>query len=171
MARGNSVLRVQLEDWKQGRHVSEYAVYLNGPEVDYTIDLRLLSGDLPDPMGNLTGMPFSTKDRDSAKQRDSDCAHGYTGAADLMQSSRRNGNILPNCYLPGGWWFNACGDAFLNGKYFQLRPKGRLERRKGIQWRSGPKAFTSLKSTQISVRHMAPPGGVPSTSSQTDVFH
>lgn len=83
MAQGNSVLRVQLEDWKQGRHVSEYDVYLSGPELDYAIDLRLISGDLPDPMGNLTGMAFSTKDRDSDQQRDSDCAHGYTGAADL----------------------------------------------------------------------------------------
>uniref|UniRef100_A0A674MQU5 Angiopoietin-related protein 3-like n=2 Tax=Takifugu rubripes TaxID=31033 RepID=A0A674MQU5_TAKRU len=149
LVRGNSVLHVQLEDWKQGRHSSEYTFYLHGPEEDYAIDLRLLSGDLPDPMGNLTGMAFSTKDRDSDQQRDSDCAHGYTG----------------------GWWFNACGDAFLNGKYFQMRPKGRTERRKGIQWRSGPKAFTSLMSTQISVRQMAPPSSVSSTSSQTEVFH
>lgn len=83
LVRGNSVLHVQLEDWKQGRHSSEYTFYLHGPEEDYAIDLRLLSGDLPDPMGNLTGMAFSTKDRDSDQQRDSDCAHGYTGAAAL----------------------------------------------------------------------------------------
>lgn len=81
--RGNSVLHVQLEDWKQGRHSSEYTFYLHGPEEDYAIDLRLLSGDLPDPMGNLTGMAFSTKDRDSDQQRDSDCSHGYTGTAAL----------------------------------------------------------------------------------------
>uniref|UniRef100_H3CQY8 Angiopoietin like 3 n=1 Tax=Tetraodon nigroviridis TaxID=99883 RepID=H3CQY8_TETNG len=133
LARGNTVLRVQLEDWKQGSHLSEYNFYLSGPEEDYTINLRLLSGDTPDPMGNLTGMAFSTKDRNSDQQQDSSCAYGYTG----------------------GWWFNACGDAHLNGKYFQLRPKG-------IQWRSGPKAFTSLKSTKISIRHMAPPSSVSS---------
>lgn len=89
----------------------------------------------------------------------------------LRQRSRRNENMFPNCFLSGGWWFSACGDAFLNGKYFHLRPKGRTERRKGIQWRSGPKAFTSLKSTQISIRQMAPPSSVSSTSSQMEVFH
>lgn len=101
LARGNTVLRVQLEDWKQGSHMSEYNVYISGPEEDYAINLRRLSGDIPDPMGNLTGMAFSTKDRDSEQQRDSSCAHGYTGAADrpavhsfdLLQSSRRNLNI------------------------------------------------------------------------------
>lgn len=83
LARGNTVLRVQLEDWKQGSHFSEYNFYLSGPEENYTINLRLLSGDIPDPMGNLTSMAFSTKDRDSDQQRDSSCAYGYTGAADL----------------------------------------------------------------------------------------
>lgn len=73
-------------------------------------------------------------------------------------------------HLPGGWWFSACGDAFLNGKYFQLRPKVRLERKKGIQWRSGPKAFTSLKSSQMSVYRMAPPSSMSSSSAQTGVF-
>lgn len=83
LARGNTVLRVQLEDWKQGSHLSEYNFYLSGPEEDYTINLRLLSGDTPDPMGNLTGMAFSTKDRNSDQQQDSSCPYGYTGAADL----------------------------------------------------------------------------------------
>lgn len=100
-ARGNTVLCVQLEDWKQGIHFSEYNFYLSGSEEDYTINLRLLSGDVPDPMGNLTGMAFSTKDRDRDQQRNSSCAYGYTGAADppavhildLPQRSRRNLNI------------------------------------------------------------------------------
>lgn len=96
LARGNTVLRVQLEDWKQGSHLSEYDFHLSGPEEDYTINLRLLFGDSPDPMGNLTGMTFSTKDRDRDQQQDSSCAYGYTGAArlpavhmfDLLQRSR-----------------------------------------------------------------------------------
>lgn len=101
LAQGNTVLRVQLEDWKQGSHFSEYSFYLSGPEEGYAINLTLLSGDIPDPMGNQTGMAFSTKDRDSEQQRDSSCAYGYTGAADLpavhsfelLQRSRRNLNI------------------------------------------------------------------------------
>lgn len=100
LAQGNSVLRVQLEDWRQATQLNQYHFYLSGPKEDYAIHLRLLSGDSPDPMGNLTGMAFSTKDRDSEQQRDSSCSYGYTGAADLpavhildlkeFQRSRRN---------------------------------------------------------------------------------
>lgn len=111
LARGNTVLHVQLEDWKQGSHVSEYNVYLSGPEEDYAINLRLLSGDLPDPMGNLTGMAFSTRDRQSYQH--SNCAFGYTGAADLpaihifdlLQRSRRSLNIP---LFPSRWLVVQC---------------------------------------------------------------
>lgn len=82
-AQGNSVLHVQLEDWKQGRHFNEYGFYLDGPERNYTIHLTLMSGDLPDPLSNLTGVMFSTKDRDNDKQEDPSCAHSFTGAEDL----------------------------------------------------------------------------------------
>ncbi|KAM9349961.1 angiopoietin-related protein 3-like [Symphorus nematophorus] len=128
-AQGNSVLHIQLEDWKQGRRFIEYRFYLHGPGSNYTIHLTHLSGYLPDPMSNHTGMMFSTKDRDNDNHQDSNCAHSHTG----------------------GWWFNACGDTNLNGRYFQMRPKGRFERRRGIQWRPGQKASYSLKFTQISV--------------------
>lgn len=101
LVRGNAILLVQLEDWKQGRRFNEYDVYLSGPEEDYAINLRLLSGDLPDPMGNLTGMAFSTKDRACDQQRDSSCAYCSTGGADLpavlsfdlLQSLKSNVNI------------------------------------------------------------------------------
>ncbi|KAM7378965.1 hypothetical protein PAMP_004550 [Pampus punctatissimus] len=141
-ARGNSVLRIQLEDWKQGRRFIEYRFYLSGPESNYTIHLTHLSGDLPDPMSNHTGMMFSTKDRDNDKNQDSNCANNYTG----------------------GWWFNACGDTNLNGRYFNMRPKGRGERRRVIQWKPGRKASDFLKFTQISVHPAAAHSSASSTS-------
>ncbi|XP_045907334.1 angiopoietin-related protein 3-like isoform X2 [Micropterus dolomieu] len=141
-AQGNSVLHIHLEDWKQGRRYIEYRFHLNGPESNYAIHLTLLSGDLPDPMINHTGMMFSTKDRDNDKHQESNCAHNYTG----------------------GWWFNACGDANLNGRYFHMRPKGRSERRRGIQWKLGQKTSYSLKLTQISVYPVAPPSTTSTTS-------
>ncbi|XP_028450126.1 angiopoietin-related protein 3 [Perca flavescens] len=149
-AQGNSVLHIQLEDWKQGRHFIEYRFYLSGLESNYRIHLTHLSGDLVDPMSNHTGMMFSTKDRDNDNHQDSNCAHNYTG----------------------GWWFNACGETNLNGRYFHMRPKGRSERRRGIQWRPGQKASYSLKLTQISVHPMASPSTTYSTSasSETGVF-
>ncbi|XP_041804865.1 angiopoietin-related protein 3-like [Chelmon rostratus] len=149
-AQGNSVLHIQLEDWKQDRRFIEYRFYLNGPESNYTIHLMRLSGDLPDPMQNHTGMMFSTKDRDSDNHQGSNCAHSYTG----------------------GWWFGACRDTNLNGRYFPMRPKGRSERRRGIQWRPGQKASYSIKLTQISVHPDASPStpSPASASSETGDF-
>uniref|UniRef100_A0A3P8WHL6 Angiopoietin like 3 n=1 Tax=Cynoglossus semilaevis TaxID=244447 RepID=A0A3P8WHL6_CYNSE len=133
-AQGNTVLDIQLEDWKHSRHFVKYRFYLEGPESNYTIHLKYLSGDLPDLMGNHAGVTFSTRDRDKDGHRDSNCAHQQTG----------------------GWWFNVCGDTNPNGRYFHVRPKGRSERRRGVQWKSPQKVSYSFRLTQISV-HPGPP--------------
>lgn len=54
--------------------------------------------------------------------------------------------------LAGGWWFNACGETNLNGRYLWLRAKGRSMRRKGIYWKPGTGPSYSLKMTKITVR-------------------
>ncbi|XP_062259910.1 angiopoietin-related protein 3-like [Platichthys flesus] len=141
-AQGASVLHIQLEDWKQSKHFMEYRFKIEGPESNYTIHLTHLSGELPDPMGNHTGMMFSTKDRDNDNHQDFNCARIYSG----------------------GWWFNACGDTNLNGRYFPVRPKGRSERRRGIQWKSGRKASYTFKLTEISLHRGAPPSSTSSAS-------
>ncbi|XP_034559441.1 angiopoietin-related protein 3-like [Notolabrus celidotus] len=141
-AQGNSVLHIQLEDCRQDRHFIKYRLHLDGPESNYRIHLTYLSGDLPDPMSNHSGMMFSTKDRENDRQQDSNCAQNHSG----------------------GWWFNACGDANLNGRYFHMRPRGRSERRRGIQWRPGQKNSYSLKLTQISINA----GATPTSSSSTE---
>uniref|UniRef100_A0A3B4ZCE7 Angiopoietin-related protein 3-like n=1 Tax=Stegastes partitus TaxID=144197 RepID=A0A3B4ZCE7_9TELE len=144
---GNSVLHIQLEDWKQDKRFIEYRFHLDGPRNNYTIHLTHLSGNLPDSMSNHTGMMFSTKDRDNSNHQDSNCAHQQAG----------------------GWWFNTCGDANLNGRYFHMRPKWRSERRRGIQWKLGRKGSYSLKFTQISVRPVASPS-IASSSFEPSVF-
>ncbi|XP_019734683.1 angiopoietin-related protein 3-like isoform X2 [Hippocampus comes] len=144
VAQGNSVLHIHLEDWKHNKRFIEYTCDLDGPESNYTLHLKLLSGDLSDPMKNHTGMMFSTKDRDNNKHRHSNCAHNYTG----------------------GWWFNSCGDTNLNGRYFRMRHKGRSDRRRGIHLKPGRKASYSLRFTQISVF----PFNTSSQSSETGGF-
>ncbi|KAM4605610.1 angiopoietin-related protein 3-like [Polymixia lowei] len=147
---GNSVLRIELEDWKQGKRFIEYSFSLEGPESNYTIHLTQLSGDLPDAMTNHTGMMFSTKDRDNDNHQDSNCAYNYTG----------------------GWWFNACGDTNLNGRYAHVRPKGRSERRRGIHWRPSQRTSYNLRFTQISIRPMGElsPNSSSSASSEAGTF-
>ncbi|KAK5919081.1 hypothetical protein CgunFtcFv8_023006 [Champsocephalus gunnari] len=149
-AQGNSVLHIELEDWKQDRRIIEYRFNLNGPESNYTIHLTHLSGEVPDPMSNHSGMMFSTKDRDNDNLQGFNCAQDYTG----------------------GWWYNACGDTNLNGRYFHMRPKGRSDRKRGIQWRLDRKASYSLKFTQISLYPVSPPSTISTTlaSSEAGVF-
>ncbi|KAM3842795.1 angiopoietin-related protein 3-like [Diretmus argenteus] len=147
-AQGNSVLHIQLDDWKEGKRFIQYGFYLDGPGNNYTIHLTQPAGDLPDALTNHTGMMFSTKDRDNDNHQDSNCAFNYTG----------------------GWWFNACGDTNLNGRFMHMRPRGRSERRRGIHWRPSRRASYSLKSTQISIRPKTPPGPSTLASSETDTF-
>ncbi|PWA17498.1 hypothetical protein CCH79_00011326 [Gambusia affinis] len=126
----NSVLHIQLEDWKQNRHFIQYRFYLEGPMSNYAIRLVYLSGSLPDPLSNHTRVVFSTKDRDNSRHWASRCSHPQSG----------------------GWWFSSCGDTNLNERYSRVRANGRSERRRGIQWRSGRKVSHSFASTQISIR-------------------
>ncbi|XP_061150850.1 angiopoietin-related protein 3-like [Syngnathus typhle] len=144
LAQGNSILHMHLEDWKHNKRFMEYTCDLGGPETNYTLGLKLLSGDLSDFMKNRTGLMFSTKDRDNDKNRDPNCAPNYTG----------------------GWWFNSCGDTNLNGRYFLVRHKGRSDRRRGIHLKPGRKASYWLRFTQLALR----PLGESWSSSETGGF-
>ncbi|XP_041791398.1 angiopoietin-related protein 3 [Chelmon rostratus] len=127
---GVYILRIDLEDWMEEQHWAEYRFSLDGPSKDYTLQVSQFSGDLPDAIGNSTGMRFSTKDRNNDNHRNSNCARNYTG----------------------GWWFNACGETNLNGRYLWLRAKGRSMRRKGMHWKPGTGPSYSLKMTKITIR-------------------
>ncbi|RXM98867.1 Angiopoietin-related protein 3 [Acipenser ruthenus] len=124
------ILHIDLADWKKEQRFMEYTFTLEGREQDYTLHLSQVAGELPDSMSNHTGMRFSTKDRDNDNKEDSNCAENYSG----------------------GWWFNACGDTNLNGRYIRARSKGRLDRRRGIYWKPGKGSSYSLMSTKIKIR-------------------
>ncbi|CAN9500875.1 unnamed protein product [Ophioblennius macclurei] len=127
---GTHILRVDLEDWKEEKHWAEYRFSLEGPSRDYAIHVSHLSGNLPDVIGNSSGIRFSTKDRNNDSQRSATCSRNYTG----------------------GWWFNVCGETNLNGRYLWLRARGRSARRKGIHLRSSTGSSYTLKMTKITIR-------------------
>ncbi|XP_012673020.2 angiopoietin-related protein 3-like [Clupea harengus] len=131
----DSVLRIQAEDSKQGRHVVEYHLMMEDASSDYTIHLRLTDSDLPHMVGNSSAIRFSTKDRMNDEHQDSSCANDYTG----------------------GWWFSACGDINLNGRYTHGKPPrgrtDRTDRRKGTHPKTHGGSSFLLKSSQITILH------------------
>ncbi|XP_038670345.1 fibrinogen-like protein 1-like protein [Scyliorhinus canicula] len=93
-------LRIEFRDTGNRVKYAEYSSFFIEPEGGkYTIRLGTFSGNVVDQMTRLLrnslidNQPFSTKDRDNDSLRGS-CA-----------ASR------------GGWWFDACGCAYLNRKY------------------------------------------------------
>ncbi|XP_078074523.1 angiopoietin-related protein 3 isoform X2 [Mustelus asterias] len=125
------MLHIELDEWKSDKRFIKYTFSLGEKETDYTIQLSdILLGNLHNAMTEQAGMKFSTKDRDNDMRNDTNCAESYSG----------------------GWWFNACGEANLNGKYIKIRSKGKLERRKGICWNTWKGKSLFLKSTKMMIR-------------------
>ncbi|XP_068176145.1 angiopoietin-related protein 3 [Antennarius striatus] len=125
---GVYILHIDLEDWKEEKHWAEYRFSMEGPSKDYTLHVSHFSGNLPDAMANSTTRRFSTKDRDNDSHFN--CPQSYTG----------------------GWWFNACGETSLNGRYLWLRGKGRSIKRRGIHWKPTTGSSYYLKLTKITIR-------------------
>ncbi|XP_026854188.2 angiopoietin-related protein 3-like [Electrophorus electricus] len=95
-SQGDSVLHVQMEDWKREKYLMEFECSLEGPASNYTIHFK--SGGLTSE--SQTRIRFSTKDHYDGNNNQN-CAHDYTG----------------------GWWFSGCGDINLNGKSVQCKPR------------------------------------------------
>ncbi|XP_072513506.1 fibrinogen alpha chain-like [Salminus brasiliensis] len=139
-----SLLRVELQDW-QGKEVyAEYNVKV-GPEADgFQLTVSSYTGDAGDAlvqghanMGSFlshAGMKFSTFDRDNDKWEEN-CADMYGG----------------------GWWYNNCQSANLNGIYYkggQYDPGSKVpyEIENGIVWLPFKPADYSLKVVKMKVR-------------------
>ncbi|KAI4881316.1 hypothetical protein NFI96_029942, partial [Prochilodus magdalenae] len=76
---GDSLLRFQMEDWKQERHFINFQYTLDGPETNYTIHLKLV--DLS-PDAEFQAMRFSTKDHNDG-HHDESCERDYTGTTTI----------------------------------------------------------------------------------------
>ncbi|XP_048413452.2 fibrinogen-like protein 1-like protein [Stegostoma tigrinum] len=92
-------LRIEFKDNRNAIKYAEYSFFYLEPESGkYTIRLGEFSGNVYDQMSRLTtnqmivNQAFSTKDRDNDNYKS------------CCPSSR------------GGWWFDACGYAYLNNK-------------------------------------------------------
>uniref|UniRef100_A0A673CE81 Fibrinogen-like protein 1 n=1 Tax=Sphaeramia orbicularis TaxID=375764 RepID=A0A673CE81_9TELE len=139
-AQGNYSLRINLEDFDGSQRYAEYKNFRVADEKDhYQLTFRAYVGTAGDALSGShvlgdsewashQGAKFSTYDRD-------------------------NDNYKGNCAQEdkGGWWFNKCHSAHLNGHYY---PNGHYSARTddGIVWYPWRGWWYSLKTTIMKIR-------------------
>ncbi|KGL81251.1 Angiopoietin-related protein 3, partial [Tinamus guttatus] len=126
---GDYILRIELQDWKDTKRYIEYAFSLGSPETNYTLRLIRVSGNIPNALPEQTELRFSTADRDMGTATNFNCPENYLG----------------------GWWHSECEETNLNGKYVTPRPRGRLDKEKGLYWKPKKGRYYLLKSTKIMI--------------------
>ncbi|XP_078425244.1 angiopoietin-related protein 3-like [Cetorhinus maximus] len=125
------ILRIELEDWKNETRYIEYTFRIGDKDNNYTLQIgQVLTGNLSSAISDCKALPFSTSDQDNDLHTVINCAGQHSG----------------------GWWFSACGEANLNGKYLRSRISRRPDRKKGIFWKTWKGNYYSFKSTQLMVR-------------------
>ncbi|XP_071795520.1 fibrinogen-like protein 1 [Asterias amurensis] len=130
---GQWQLRIDLEDWQSNTSWASYgqfAVGLTGGNYRLQVGLYDESSSAGDSMAYSNGHPFSTKDRDNDKFPEEQCAVDFHG----------------------GWWFDVCHHANLNGYYYQqpdVKVKG-----EGLIWFHWTGLYYSLKTCSMKLRQV-----------------
>ncbi|XP_008063791.1 fibrinogen alpha chain [Carlito syrichta] len=141
----NSVLRVELEDWAGKGAYAEYHFQVGSEAEGYPLRVSSYEGTAGDALiegsteegaeyTSHNGMQFSTFDRD-ADQWEENCAEVYGG----------------------GWWYNSCQAANLNGIYYpggsyDPRNNSPYEIENGMVWVPFREADYSLRAVRMKIR-------------------
>ena len=125
-ASGNTVLRVQLEDWDGSSAYAVYGTFEVDDEINkYRLTVGGCLGTAGESLGYKNGTLFTTKDRDNDRMVFS-CAYSKRGA----------------------WWYDwTCGLSNLNGRYL-----GDKVAFVGMYWYSWKNSYLSLKKSVMMVR-------------------
>lgn len=143
---GETMLKVELEDWEGGVASAEYIIRVGSEEEGYPLHVSGYTGDAGDalvmPKSDMAsylshnGMKFSTFDKDNDRWEEN-CAEMYGG----------------------GWWYNNCQSANLNGMYYQgtYDPEKNkpYEIENGVVWVTYKTANYSLKTVRMFIRSSA----------------
>nr|XP_058922062.1 fibrinogen alpha chain [Kogia breviceps] len=140
-----SILRVELEDWAGKEAYAEYHWRVGSEAEGYALQVSSYEGTAGDALieGSVeegteytshAGMRFSTFDRDADKWEDN-CAEVYGG----------------------GWWYNNCQAANLNGIYYpggsyDPRDNSPYEIENGVVWVPFKGADYSLRAVRMKIR-------------------
>ena len=120
-------LRVNLEDFDGERRYAAYTRFSVGSDSEgYRLTMSGYSGTAGDSLSYHNNTRFSTTDNDQDIS-DGNCAKSFKG----------------------GWWFAACYQSFLNGRYLHGNDD---EKEEGINWGHWGGVNHSLKRAQMKVR-------------------
>ncbi|XP_061486484.1 LOW QUALITY PROTEIN: angiopoietin-related protein 3 [Rhineura floridana] len=125
----NYILRIELEDWRANKRYIEYTFTTGGPEKDYAVLLSRITGNIPNALPEQKEVTFSTKDHSNNTERKVNCPEDDSG----------------------GWWYSACEETSLNGKYIKPSSKGKLEKKRGLYWKPQKGRPYLLKSTKLMI--------------------
>lgn len=123
----NSMLRVDLEDFKENTTYAEYNIFGVMNEKDkYRLILGFYSGSAGDSLSFHRDRPWSTPDQDNDEWPGGNCAE----------------------YWHGAWWYKWCFRSNLNGRYHRGNDSPYAY---GVTWR-GKEEWLSLKRTEMKMR-------------------
>ncbi|XP_078583776.1 angiopoietin-2-like [Branchiostoma floridae x Branchiostoma japonicum] len=127
----NYSLRIDLIDWNDESAYAEYGTFrVSGESDGYRLHISGYSGTASDSMRRNNGGRFSTVDRDN------DASSSY-------HCSQTHGQ--------GGWWFQACTNSFLNGRYLGNCGSS-CPMWQGVLWYHWRGYHYSLKSVSMKIR-------------------
>ncbi|XP_060922662.1 fibrinogen alpha chain [Limanda limanda] len=139
---GETMMKVELEDWDEGVATAEYTIRVGSEGEGYPLHVSGYTGDAGDglaaPKSDVShdGMKFSTFDRDNDKWEEN-CAATYGG----------------------GWWYNSCQAVNLNGIYhkgtYDPERNTPYKVENGVVWATFKPANYSLKSVKVFIRSAA----------------
>ena len=128
-AAGNTVLRVELEDWDANTAHAVYGSFkVDGESNKYKLTATSYSGTAGDSLDVHNGRYFTTKDRDNDESSSGNCAH----------------------VRKGGWWYQNCSHSNLNGQYLGNMEDSATYR--GLYWWYWKYRSLSMKITVMKIR-------------------
>lgn len=135
-SQGETMLRVELEDWEGDVASGEYSVRIGSEGEGFPLRVSTYTGDAGDALGVHSGMKFSTVDKDRDTW-EGNCAEAYGG----------------------GWWYYNCQSANLNGIYYkgshEVGDTAPYRVANGIVWKTYKAENYSLKSVRMFIRPAA----------------
>uniref|UniRef100_A0A3P9LK56 Fibrinogen alpha chain n=1 Tax=Oryzias latipes TaxID=8090 RepID=A0A3P9LK56_ORYLA len=145
-SQGETILKVELEDWEGGKASAEYTMRVGSEQEGFPLHVSGYTGDAGDSLAAPTsekasevthnGMKFSAFDKDNDNWGEN-CAEAYGG----------------------GWWYNSCQAANLNGVYYkgEYDPATNMpyKTENGVVWSSFKPVNYSLKTVRMLIRSAA----------------